>query len=470
MIAYWFPPEGNAAVYRPLRFLRNLPAFGWKGHVVAGEAAFERYDPDLLRQVPDGTEIVRVAGEDLWQSFQRRRAAHSQVHSSASSLVEAARTSVHHENGASRVRTYARSLARKVESAWYHPDMQRPWITPAVDATLALCERDRPDVVWATGPPFSSFLVAKRVWRRTGIPYVLDFRTSWTVVPSPFEAMRPWWAQHRDRRALRALFKDAQAAVFFYAAEAECFWRMYRDVLDASRIHVIPNGFDGEVEPFTAPAAPRLTILYTGTLADYGFEGFLEALAAFVRRDSARAACLSVQFVGEPEPALNARIDELRLRDVVSVHRPMSHADVTALQRDAHALLMLERRPTHKGHELLAGAKLFAYLRAGKPILGVVPRGEADRILREVGVTTVADAGSVEAIERALDDVFRHWSEGTLAALAPDKASCRRYSGRAQASALARALEGWRPLERFVPGANDVAPSLRSEFVAAGWT
>ena len=42
MIAYWFPPEGNAAVYRPLRFLRNLQPHGWEGHVIAADAPFDR--------------------------------------------------------------------------------------------------------------------------------------------------------------------------------------------------------------------------------------------------------------------------------------------------------------------------------------------------------------------------------------------------------------------------------------------
>ena len=40
------------------------------------------------------------------------------------------------------------------------------------------------------------------------------------------------------------LLTGAQAVIFFYAAEAECFWRMYAGALDVSRIHVIPNGFD----------------------------------------------------------------------------------------------------------------------------------------------------------------------------------------------------------------------------------
>ena len=47
MITYGFPPEGNAGVYRPLRFLRNLPSYGWSGRVISSKGnQFERYDPN----------------------------------------------------------------------------------------------------------------------------------------------------------------------------------------------------------------------------------------------------------------------------------------------------------------------------------------------------------------------------------------------------------------------------------------
>jgi glycosyltransferase involved in cell wall biosynthesis len=324
-------------------------------------------------------------------------------------------------------------------------------------------------VLWTTGPPFSAFVVAHRVAQRTGIPYVLDFRTSWTVVPSPFEAIRPAWAQQRDRRTLRKLLRDASAVTFFYESEAECFWRIYRDVLDVSRIHVIPNGFDGDVQAFAAPESSRFTILYTGTLSDYGFDGFLEGLSRFISRAPGRAQQVAVQFFGETDPQLMPRVRELHLGDVVSAQPPIPHASVGEVQRQAHALLMLERKPSHKGYELLAGAKLFGYLKAGKPILGCVPPGEAQRILRDVGATTVADASSASEVEHALEQMFSHWRAGTLSTLVPDRVACQRYSGRAQTEALVRALEGRPALHPFTPGVHDVAPSLRAEFAAAGW-
>jgi hypothetical protein len=465
MIAYWFPPEGNAAVYRPLRFLRNLPALGWTGRVISGGTHFGRYDRELLSQVPQETEVIRVADADLWQVFQRKRSerfGHNMAGAASDGAVRAPA-----RRGAT-MRSHLRELVRKAESSWYHPDMQRPWIRPAVDATLATCARLRPDVLWATGPPWSAFIVAQRAAQRTGLPYVLDFRTSWTIVPSPLEAMRPARAKERDRRVLRQLLKHARAVTFFYAAEAECFWRMYAGALDVSRIHIIPNGFDGGVEESLPPQTDKFAILYTGTLSDYRHDTFLEALALFKKRNPARSPRISVEFIGEEETSLMKGIEEWGLSDVVFTRRPMPHAEINRLQRHAHALLMLERKPTHKGYELLAGAKLFGYLRAGRPILGVVPEGEAERILRDVGVSTIANAASVEAICAVLETMFGAWCDGRLSSFVPDRAACERYSAKHQTAALARALDGLPPLQLFVPGAVDVVPSLRADFAAAG--
>jgi hypothetical protein len=174
-----------------------------------------------------------------------------------------------------------------------------------------------------------------------------------------------------------------------------------------------------------------------------------------------------VQFVGEEEPSALKQINDLRLTDLVSISAPVPHAQVAILQSNAHALLMLERRPTQKGYELLAGAKLFGYLKAGRPILGVVPEGEAARILREVGVSTIAHADSPDDICRALETLFNAWSTGRLSSLVPDSSACERYSVSSQTAALVRALEGVAPVEPFVPGVLEVVPSLRAELLLA---
>jgi hypothetical protein len=272
--------------------------------------------------------------------------------------------------------------------------MAMGWIRPAVEAIVKLDARMRPHVIWATAMPWSSFLVAERASQQMGIPYVLDFRDSWTVTENEFEARRPFWAQRRDRQTLYRLFQGAQATIFRYNSEAECYWRAFPGALTVSRIHIIPNGYEGAIEEFAVPNGEKFTILYTGTLGSYRYDTLLQALCGLKKSDPFRAKQLRLLFVGEGMEALTNDVVALDLSDVVMTTSPMSFADVNRLQREAHALLVLGRPPTMQGYELFASAKLFGYLKAGRPIFGVLPPDEACKILHEVGVSTIADADS----------------------------------------------------------------------------
>src|SRR5262249_31604835 len=242
MIAYAFPPEGGAGAHRPLRFVRHLPARGWYPIVVSADKHhYVRYDPGLLASVPSEAEIIRVRGCDLWQAIQARRAQRIEEWLSTASVERAARI---HEKHHTLIRSFLRGVVRIAEAWWYHPDMAASWIQPAMEATVKMCIHKWANVIWATGGPWSSFVVAQRVSQRRGVPYVLDFRDPWTLTLSEFEVRRPTWAQHRDQRTLYKLLKGAQAVIFRSETEAECYWCAYRVALDVSRIHIIPNGYE----------------------------------------------------------------------------------------------------------------------------------------------------------------------------------------------------------------------------------
>ena len=283
MIAYGFPPEGMAGSFRPLRFVRHLPSVGWHPTVITAEKRqYGRYDPGLLSLVPEEVEVVRVAGEDVWQRIQAWRARRSQGQRSGvcpERLVEI------REPRHSSVRSYIRNIARMVEGCCYHPDWRMPWIKPAVTSTVKTCQRIRPRVIWVTGGPWSSFVVARDVSLQTDVPYVLDFRDSWTMASYPFEANRPEWAKRWDRRILFQLLKEAQAVTFRYHSEAECYWRAYPEALDPSRIHIIPNGFEGAIDEFRVPAGNKCRILYTGALSPYRYDTLLKSLSLLRKTD-----------------------------------------------------------------------------------------------------------------------------------------------------------------------------------------
>ena len=61
MIAYIFPPAGNVGIYRPVKFVKYLPEFGWDPVVLTvSDGKFGKYDPRLTKIVPEGTPVYRT--------------------------------------------------------------------------------------------------------------------------------------------------------------------------------------------------------------------------------------------------------------------------------------------------------------------------------------------------------------------------------------------------------------------------
>ena len=402
---------------------------------------------------------------DPWLALQAKRGARIQKKVSRSSAAELGCLRTAHEAPG---RAFVRGLVRSAEAWCYHPDLAMAWIRPATQAVVQAANRARPRVIWATAGPVSGLRVAFLASKQTGVPYVLDFRDGWTITHNDFEAQRPAWARRADRRSMYRMLKGAQAVVFLYESVAECFMGVYGDALPSSKIHIIPNGFDGPIDKFTAPAASdRCVIAYTGTLSSYEYGAFFKALRQFKDADRAAAMKLRVLFVGEGMEIVDKEVSQLQLSDIVETTGHKTQQEVLRLQQEAHAMLIFGRPRSMKGHELFAGAKLFGYLRAGRPIVGVLPSDETRRILGDVKIRTVADVDSVSEIVGVLKSLLSAWSSHQLASLIPDPTACTAFSADRHAAALDRALQGLSSEQDFSPGRVQVPASLRQELDAS---
>jgi hypothetical protein len=469
MIAYSFPPEGSAGAYRPLRFCRHLPAMGWGVSVISvAKDYYERHDPGLVQLVPHDTEVVRVPAQDLWQGYQAKRNKRLDERLSTASPGTLAQI---HRAQKMPLRSLAREALRTLETWWYHPDMAAPWIQPAVEETVKLCQRTGAEVIWATAPPVSSLCAAEGASDRAGVPYVLDFRDPLTFVPNAFEERRPMWAIRKDRTRMFRLLRGASAVIFRHAVDAECYWRAYPKALEVEKIHLIPNGYEGKIEEFIGPKGDKCTILYSGTLtgAPYRYDTLLQSLSSLKHKDPSRAKQLRLLFVGDDSQILKEQAESFGISGMVEFIGFIRQDEIARLSRDAHALLVLGLMPTVRCYELLVASKVFGYFKAGRPIIGILPDDQTKNFLKRVGVTTIADVDSVPEITAMLCQLIDNWSDGTLSSLIPSAEACKAFSAEAQTSALICALEGKAALDPFVPGMVEIPMSLRPHIGKNGW-
>jgi glycosyltransferase involved in cell wall biosynthesis len=466
MVANAFPPYGVAGVYRPLRFVRHLAKTGWCTRVITTNPyCYERYDPDLLDSVPSETKIIRVRKRDPWQAMQTWRGQRIYKKLSGASAETVDRIRAAHS---APLRSMIRKMIQAAAACYYQPDGEKRWIGPAVEATVKLCARKRPNVIWATASPLSAWIVAQRASAITGVPYVLDLRDPIGLSYYEPDLKQPEWVKRRTKRLMYQLFKGAQSVVFLFDSVAESYYRVFPGALDVPKVYIIPNGYDGTISEFAPTTGDKFTVLYAGTVGSYRYDTLLQALASFKKADPGKAGTLRFHFVGEGMDDLAQQAAMLGLSDIVATSGPTSHAEITRLEREADALLVLGRLPSIKGYELFAGAKVFNYLKTNRPIIGVLPQDETKKILDRVGVSTVASVDAPPEIVAILRQLWDAWSEGNLRSFLPDRAKCELYSAERQTEALVRALEGAPAAVPFVPGAVEIPPSLQEEMVVNG--
>ena len=388
MLVPFFPPMGGGGVYRPLSLVRHLPKYGWRTTVVTPSAdAYWIRDESLADRVPADCRVIRThtwSGQ-AWLARGRRGPA------------------------ASTRSSRGFGVARRMAAAVLLPDSYIGWYPFAVRAALELAGEDPVDAILSTSPPESTHLAARTVHRRTGLPWVADFRDPWMNL----HLLEPPSAWHAEihRRLERSVCAGARVIVTTRWHEARL-----RDAHPGARITRVSNGYDGEEMAgldAAPPATGPLAIVHAGMLTQRrSATPFLEALARVVATDPALRSGLRVEFIGPREDENELSAARLRLSDVVAFRDPMPHAEILRTERSAHILLLVKHdNPRYDG---LVPGKLYEYIGLRRPVLALAPPGEARDLVTSLRRGEVAAPADVDDIERALRAMIAHHRAGAL--------------------------------------------------------
>ncbi|HEX6706125.1 MAG TPA: glycosyltransferase [Albitalea sp.] len=401
MVAFHFPPAtGSSGIQRTLRFVQHLPSLGWEPVVVTAHArAHERTSPDLLRDVPPGVKVVPAFALDT-----------------ARHLALGGR--------------YPGFLAR--------PDRWQSWRYGGVAAGLSLMKRHRCDVIWSTYPIATAHVIGASLHRRTGVPWVADFRDPMAQDGYPADPVTWRMFKAIEQGAVR----DATRSVFTTPGAAQVYRERYPSV-PKERFAVIENGYDEESfagSDARAPAAPngKLTLVHSGVVypSERDPTQLIQALALLKTEGVLRADSFCLRFRASEHDAL---IDELAkthgVRDLVELERAVPYRDALAEMMRADGLVVMQA--TNCNAQI--PAKIYEYLRAGRPVLGLTdPVGDTAQVLRRAGVSSIAPLDSAPAIAELLRRFVRR-DDGTAWTAGAD--AVRQVSRQARALELARLLD-----------------------------
>lgn len=396
LLAHYFLPANTSGVQRALRFYRYLPEFGYDVHVVCAGAAGAAAGMENVHHVPDAAGEPGAAGARRMAALQR----------------------------------------------WFLPyDEKLPWAAHAAAAVERILEREPVAALISTSPPVATHLAAWWLRRRHGIPWLADFRDP--ILGNPGRPKR--WARPYDRWLERRIFDAAGAVVAVSDAFTERWKRSYPRA--AHKVHTLWNGFDPAEQIAAQPAPPRphRELLHAGVLYwqrhPEQLLAALDRLAASGRLDPAALRLCFRGYVQNWERlAATAPVQRLLQRGMLELRPECSRQESLAEMAQADCLLLIDI-VNDRGEGYTVPAKIFDYLRAGRPILALTTPGcPVDRILARSGVPYAALYPG-DAPDAADEKVLRLLAEPP-GPHPPSAWFFGQFDGRRQAGALAELLDG----------------------------
>ena len=440
IVAYDFPPISAAGVFRTLRYTKYLREFGWEPLIlsVQPDATNRSQDISLLDSLPPDLNIIRtgVSAPDEWLK-QRLGLGKKKVAASHNSSASPSGSLDQFPQSKPSSPWWPGSWARYMwDFVFQTPDDKIWWIGPAVKAARVAIEEHNPDVVYSTGPPHSTHVIATKISRNAGIPLVADFRDPWARAPWRATERNPWGARLHERYERRLLRHASQVILNTPRLATE-----FRDVYPRheGKLCVITNGYDPDHLPLVDQliadhnSQSPFLLCHPGTLYNRRDpRPLVEAIRRIVATDNR----VVFQQIGPHDSRFElAKIsDNPELREHVAVIPRLPHQEVFGRMANSNCLVLIQ-----PGTQLQVPSKIFEMIMFRKPILALADQGATADIVQDYELGVVAAPNKVDEIETAVRTLMaaadRGESRGKWDQALAD------FDGRKLTESLSKALE-----------------------------
>ena len=424
VIAYYWPPSGGSGVQRWVKFCKYLPSEGWEPVVFAPEGAdYPLTDASIGADLPAELEILRGPIREPYAAYRKLMGKGASTDMKAVTEISSGKKS------------WKQRLSLWIRANLFVPDPRVGWVKPSVKKLKAYLKEHPVDVIVTTGPPHSVHLIGQRLHQALGTPWIPDFRDPWTKM---------YYLKHLPMTPAtwKKLRRQEQVVLDQCNTVLACTPLMQEEfqAQTLTPVACITNGFDEEDFQGPAPEADgNFNLSHTGLFAADGNPLTLwRLLGDMARKDPAFKAKLRLRLAGKTDREVLDAIAQNGLEDNVVNLGYCDHATAVREQRAA-SLLLLPLRNDPEYRPILPG-KLFEYLAARRPILGI---GQTDgamaRVLQSTQAGSMAAWDDEAAMRSFLEQAWQQFCEtGSVPATQGDIAP---YTRRATTHKLAQVLD-----------------------------
>ncbi len=389
IFAYYFPPKGLSGVQRTTKFVKYLPDFNWSPTVITtGDIAYFAHDHSLLDDLKnENIRIVRVSGKEI--------------------------NSILKKKGTVKM---PREIFRKLYayvSAWLNiTDNKRSWSRKAYKEAKKLCSEEKFDVIFVSGPPFTSFDAAIKISDEFKIPVFVDYRDLWygnqfAIYPTP-------WHRISTKKEEDAALRKVDKIIVTNRRLKEKMMKNY-PFLTHKKMLIIPHGYDRQDVSLAAAGAKKLTkkmvITYSGIFYEFITpKYFLKAFKQILKENPEVAVNIELHFIGFLRIENRRLIRRYNLQNFVVEHNYMEH--IEALKKVMASDLLWFMVGKGRNADTISSSKMYEYFGTKKPVLACLPDGALRNHLEDYGASYISDPYDVKSIKANILKAYADYASG----------------------------------------------------------
>ncbi|PTX62942.1 hypothetical protein C8N46_102343 [Kordia periserrulae] len=369
IVTYYWPPAGGPGVQRWLKFVKYLRDFDIEPIVfIPKNPSYPIVDETFSEDIPNDITIIKqpifepYEFAQLFSKKKTQKISRGIIAKEKQSLVE-------------KVLLYIRGN-------FFIPDARKYWVKPSVKFLKKYLVENNIETIITTGPPHSLHLIGLKLRKQLTITWLADFRDPWTRIGYHEKLRLTKKSQEKHIQLESEVLQTADQIVTTSFTTKEEF-----STLTDKPINVITNGYDVEqYEP--TPMDEKFTLSHIGSLlSDRNPVVLWQVLAELVAENESFANDFQLQFAGVISERIQRAIGEVGLNSHTIYFGYVSHKRALQLQRASQLLLVIEI-DSEKTKGIIAG-KLFEYMVAERPIIGIGPK-DADiaKIIQETNTGT----------------------------------------------------------------------------------
>jgi len=404
---------GLSGVQRTQKFAKFLPEFDWKPLVLTTDSkGFYAYDNTLLSEF-EGRKIEIFRTKDQKSSKKSDE-----------------------NNKKIKIPSWTKQKIGRYIFGWiFFPDRFIKWKKPAEILAKEIIKENAPDVILATAPPFTDFLLAQELAKKHNIPFVVDYRDSWTsnefhYFPTPLH-------KNKIQKLEERILSQAEKIIVISRHAKELLLKRYQ-FLTHQDIQIIPHGYDEEdflAHPNAKPDANIMTITHSGMFQDNRTpKFFMRALSEFLKENQNARGKIRLRLVGAMRKSHLRLIKKFKLEESVSPVGNVSHQQAVKYLLESDVLwLMLADKIRTPG-------KLYEYFGSRKTLFVTSPDGNMKDLAKKSGAAFTTKHDDIQAIKENISSLFKLWQGGALPK--PNEEFVLGYERRKLTEELAKTLSG----------------------------